>query len=127
MAGFARMDVVALAVAVGSVCAVGLFLGTIALLLKGAPEGMHIGPRLGFLGIYLPGYSVSWGGGVIGAIYAAPIGAAIGFVWGVLWNLTHNLYIILVVVRAHWWRMMAHDGGLTTPPPKNADTEKNKK
>lgn len=107
IAGFARMDVIALAVAVGAVCAVSLFIGTIALLLKGAPAGVHIGPHLGLLGIYLPGYSVSWGGSVIGAIYAGVIGAVTGFVWGLLWNLSHYLYIILVVVRAHWWRLMA--------------------
>ena len=107
MAAFARMDVVALAVAMGTVCAIGLFLLTVTLLIKGAPPGMHIGTNLGLLGIYLPGFSVSWGGSVIGAVYAWIIGALIGFVWAVLWNLTHYLYIILVVVRAHWWRLMA--------------------
>ena len=106
MAAFARMDAVALAVAIGAVCAIGLFLMTVTLLFKGAAPGAHVGPHLGLLGIYMPGYSVSWGGGVIGAVYAWVAGAAIGFVWAVLWNLTHYLYIILVVVRDRWWRMM---------------------
>ena len=107
MAGFARMDVIALAVALGTVCALGLFLATIFLLLKGAPEGVHTGTHLGLLGIYLPGYGVSWSGSVIGALYAGAIGAVFGFVWGVLWNLTHYLYIILIVARSYWWRLMA--------------------
>ena len=107
MAAFARVDVIALAVAIGTVFAIGLFLLTTTLLIKGSPPGIPIGTNLGFLGIYLPGYSVSWGGSVIGAAYAWLIGAVSGFVWGVLWNLTHYLYVILVVVRAHWWRMMA--------------------
>jgi len=107
MAAFARMDVAALAVALGTVCAVGLFLMTAVLLVKGAPPGAHVGPHLGLLDTYLPGYSVSWSGGVIGAAYAWIIGAVTGFAWAVMWNLTHYLYIILVVVRAHWWRMMA--------------------
>lgn len=107
MAAFARMDVVALAVAMGTVCAIGLWLLTVTLLVKGAPPDMHIGTHLGLLGIYLPGYSVSWGGSAIGAVYAWFIGAMIGLVWAVVWNLTHYLYIILVVVRAHWWRLMA--------------------
>lgn len=107
MAGFARMDVVALAVAMGTVSAIGLALLTITLLFRGAPANMHVGPHLGLLGFYLPGYSVSWTGSAIGAIYGGVIGAAIGFVWAVLWNLTHYLYIILVVVRSHWWRLMA--------------------
>lgn len=107
MAGFARMDVVALAVAMGTVFAVGLFLMTVMLLIKGAPPGVPIGTHLGLLDIYLPGYSVSWGGSAIGAVYAWIIGALIGTVWAVLWNLTHYLYIIMVVIRAHWWRLMA--------------------
>ena len=107
MAAFARLDVVALAVALGSVCAIGLFLMTVILLVKGAPPGMTIGTHLGVLSIYLPGYTVTWGGSVIGATYAWMIGAAIGFAWAVLWNLSHYLYIILVVVRTHWWRLMA--------------------
>ena len=106
MAGFARLDVMALAVAMGTVCAVGLFLVTVTLLIKGAPSGIPIGPHLGLLDIYLPGYSVSWGGSAIGAVYAWIIGALIGTVWAVLWNLTHYLYIILVVIRAHWWGLM---------------------
>ena len=107
MVAFARMDVVAMAVAIGTVSAIGLFLLTVTLLFKGAPPGMHIGIHLGLFGIYLPGYSVSWGGSLIGAMYVWIIGALIGFVWAVMWNLTHYLYIIMVVVRAHWWRFMA--------------------
>ena len=107
MAGFARLDVVALAVAMGTLLAVALFLMTAALLLKGAPPGRVVGPHLALLAVYFPGYSVSWGGSVIGAIYAWIAGAALGFVWAVLWNLTHYLYIALILIRAHWWRMLA--------------------
>src|ERR1700741_3022080 len=95
VAGFARIDVMALAIALGTVVAVGLFLMTAALLVKGAPPGMPVGTHLNLLGFYLPGYSVSWGGSLIGAGYAWMIGASIGFVWAVLWNLSHYLYIIL--------------------------------
>ena len=107
MAAFARLDVVALAAAIGTVCGVGLALLTIILLLKGAAPGTHIGPHLGMLWVYLPGYSVSWGGAAVGAIYGGIVGAAVGFVWAVLWNLTHYVYIILVAARAYWWRVMA--------------------
>ena len=107
MAAFARIDVVALAVAMGILCAAGLFLLTGILLIRGAPPDTHIGPHLGLLSIYLPGYSVSWSGSLVGAVYGGLIGGVIGFVWAVLWNLTHYLYIILVAARAHWWRLMA--------------------
>jgi len=106
MAGFARLDIVALSVAMGTVGAIGLFLMTAILLIEGAPPGVEIGSNLNLLGIYLPGYSVSWAGSVIGAIYAWLIGAFFGFVCSALWNLSHYLYIVLVVVRSHWWRLL---------------------
>ncbi len=107
MVAFARMDAVALSVAMGCVAALMLFSATAILLIKGAPPGMHVGPHLGLLAIYLPGYSVSWGGGIVGAIYAGIVGAVIGFLIAVLWNLTHYLYIAVVTIRAYWWQMMA--------------------
>jgi len=106
MAAFGRIDVVALAIAMGTVFAVVLFLLTVTLLLKGAPPGMRVGPHLALLGIYLPGYTVSGGGSVIGSVYAWIIGASIGFVWAVLWNFSHYLYILMVVIRDRWWRLM---------------------
>jgi hypothetical protein len=107
MAAFARMDPVALAVALGSTWALMLFAATIILLLKGAPEGGRIGTHLNLIGIYLPGYEVTWPGALIGAVYLWVIGSIAGFVLAVLWNLTHYLYVIMTVVRSAWWKMMA--------------------
>lgn len=108
MVAFARFDVVALAVAVGSILAITFFLATVTLLVKGpSPGALHIGPHLGAFGTYMPGYSVSWIGSIIGAVYAWLIGAVFGFLIAVFWNLTHYIYIVLAVSRAHWWRMMA--------------------
>jgi hypothetical protein len=107
MAAFAKMDAVALAVAVGSTWALILLLATAILLLKGAPEGQEIGSHLELLGIYLPGYRVSWGGGLLGAVYVWFLGALTGFVLALLWNMTHYLYVVMIVVRSAWWRLMA--------------------
>jgi len=107
MAAFARMDPVALAVALGSIWALMLFLATTILLLKGASDGHQVGTHLGLIGIYLPGYDVTWAGGLLGAAYLWVIGAIAGFFLAVLWNLTHYLYVIMIVVRAAWWKMMA--------------------
>ena len=107
MAAFARMDPVALAVALGSVWALMLFTATTILLLKGAPEGGQIGTHLNLIGIYLPGYEVTWTGALIGAVYLLLIGAVTGFILAVLWNMTHYLYVIMTVVRSAWWKMMA--------------------
>ena len=107
MAAFARMDVVALAVALGCVIGLLMFVVTVTLLLKGAPPGGHIGPHLGTLGIYLRGYSVTWSGSIVGAAYGGFIGATIGFCIATLWNFTHYIYVTLVALRALWWQMMA--------------------
>lgn len=107
MAAFAKMDPVALAVALGTVWAFILALATTVLLLKGAPEGQVVGGHLRLLDVYLPGYSVSWGGAVIGACYLWVIGAVVGWLLAILWNLTHYLYVIMIVVRSAWWRLMA--------------------
>jgi len=106
-AGFARMDVVAVSTAMGALAALALFLMTAALLVKGAAPGQHIGTHLNLLGVYLPGYTVTWSGSLLGAFYGAIIGGVLGFVWSVLWNLSHFLYVALVLVRAHWWRLLA--------------------
>ena len=104
MAAFARFDPVALAVALGSVFALLIFIATAALLLQGGDE---VGPHLAMLDIYLPGYDVSWIGGLIGAVYFWLIGAVTGAVIAILWNLTHFIYVAIVLVRAAWWKMMA--------------------
>lgn len=107
MAAFARMDPVALAVALGCVWSIILFFSTAVLLAKGGVQGGEVGPHLGLIGIYLPGYEVSWSGAVIGAAYLWVMGAIAGFFLAVLWNLTHYIYVAMIVVRAAWWRMMA--------------------
>jgi len=107
MTAFAKLDPVALAVALGSIWAILLLLATAFLLLKGSHEGFTVGAHLELLGIYLPGYQVSWGGGLLGAPYLWLLGAAVGFILAVLWNLTHYLYVVMIVVRSAWWRMMA--------------------
>lgn len=93
---FAKMDVFGLAVAAGVLCAVGLSLATAVLLLQSVPEHYPVGPHLSALADYLPGYSVSWGGAVVGAGYGFLAGAVAGFACAVYWNLVH--YVALGVM-----------------------------
>ena len=69
--------------AFGGLAAVGLFAATIVLVIKGGPNP---GPHLALLGIYLPGYSVTWSGAFIGAAYASVVGYAAGRVVAALYN-----------------------------------------
>lgn len=93
---FAKMDVPAMTVAAGVLCAVLLFLATAVLLLQVVPDDYPVGPHLGDLANYLPGYEVSWTGAFIGTFYGFCIGAVAGFAAAVYWNLTH--YVALGVM-----------------------------
>lgn len=107
-ATFARIDPVAMAIAAGSVMALGLFAASAILLVKGLIFGGAVGPHLRVLGAYLPGFRMSWSGAVIGSVYFWLIGAALGWVVAVLWNTAHHIYIALIVVRTMWWKNMAN-------------------
>lgn len=99
---FARIDRVAMAAAMGAVFGLGLFVATAVLVLKGAPAGIPVGPNLSGLVSFMPGYSVSWAGAAIGAIYAAVIGGTVGYCLAILWNLSHYLFIGVALFRGNW-------------------------
>ena len=89
----AKLDPVALGLAVGIVCGMGVFFATAVLLLKG---GDTIGPRLALLQHYLIGYRVTWLGSLVGLIEATIVGYMIGHVCAWLHNTLINSYIFLV-------------------------------
>ncbi len=97
MALFARMDSVAMSVALAILLALGLATATAVLLLTASP-GAPVGPNLSALGNVLPGYSVTWAGTLIGAAWAALIGAILGFLVATCWNFTHAVLIGLVAL-----------------------------
>lgn len=76
----ARLRSSVMAVVFGLVGGLGIFLATLWLVIRG---GVDIGAHLGLLRNYLPGYSVTWGGSLVGLIYGCLLGAAIG--WSVAW------------------------------------------
>jgi hypothetical protein len=107
MLAFARLEPKALSIALGSVLGLMLFLATVALLLKSPTTGGAVGPHLALLGIYLPGYEVSWTGALLGFGYFWFLGAALGFVLAALWNTTHYLFVVTALMRTLWWKFMA--------------------
>lgn len=62
-------------IAFGALFAVGLIAATNILILRG---GEVVGPHLGLLRWYFPGYSVTFGGSLIGAVYAFVLGYGLG-------------------------------------------------
>jgi len=97
---FARLDRPAFALASAATFAAVIFVLTVTIVLKGAPPGVAVGPNLAHLAFYFPGYTVTFGGAVVGATYAGAAGAAWGFVLATLWNLAHALLLAVIRVRA---------------------------
>jgi hypothetical protein len=70
-------------IAIGAVAGLGLWLATVALVVKGGPNP---GPHLDLLGIYFPGYRVTWVGACIGFVYAFVLGYAVGRTIATIYN-----------------------------------------
>lgn len=68
--------------ALGLIFGLGLLIATFVLVARG---GENVGPHLGMLRVYFPGYSVSWIGGIVGFVYAFVVGYAIGRTVAVLY------------------------------------------
>lgn len=100
-AAFARLDVVALGVAVGLLFGLTLWIATAYLLVKGAPPGEHIGPHLGLLSHYLPLYSVSWSGSLFGLVDGFVLGFLVGSLLAIAWDLAHYIWLMRIVRRQH--------------------------
>ncbi len=71
------------ATASGLVCGVLLSVATLVLVLRG---GEHVGPHLGLLAVFLPGYAVSYAGAAVGFVYAFMLGAVFGWLAGRVYN-----------------------------------------
>jgi hypothetical protein len=70
-----RFNLIVIAVTMGAVAGALLWLATAILLLRG---GEHVGVHLGLLGVFLPGYSVTWPGAWVGLFWGFVAGAASG-------------------------------------------------
>jgi protoporphyrinogen oxidase len=92
---FPRLDRLAFGVAVGLTCGLGLLLATLVLVAKG---GEVVGPRLGLLGQYFPGYTVTVEGSVVGALYGLALGFLAG--WGVAF--LRNTIVFTYLVTSRW-------------------------
>src|SRR5499426_2477208 len=87
---FARLAPGAFGLAVGLWFGLGIFGATIVLLIKG---GSVVGPTLGLLSQYIIGYSVTWGGSLVGLVYGFACGFCFGWLVAFLRNLFLSLYL----------------------------------
>jgi hypothetical protein len=72
-----------LGIVLGFLSGAGLFLATNFLVLKG---GRHVGPHLGLLSNFFPGYRVTFFGSIIGFCYMFIVGFISGIVLGAVYN-----------------------------------------
>jgi hypothetical protein len=96
-ATFAPLDRIALGCAVGAWCGMSIFTLTLVLVAKG---GATVGPHLGLLAVYFPGYSVTPAGSVLGLIYGAVSGFAIGWAFAFTRNLFNAMYLGVIKFRS---------------------------
>jgi hypothetical protein len=75
LSAIARIRISIMAITFGFTGGVGLSLATLWLMIQG---GQDVGLHLNLLGNYFPGYSVTWGGCVVGFFYGALTGAVVG-------------------------------------------------
>jgi len=90
---FAKLDPVALGVALSVVSGLTLFLASATLLFKG---GKNVGLRLRLLGNYLIGFEMTWTGALIGAVEVGIGAFALGYLvaWGRNWLLAAYCYLV---------------------------------
>jgi hypothetical protein len=67
----------------GILCALGIFIATNWLVLKG---GDVVGPHLSLLGQYFIGYEVTFRGSLVGALYGLVAGFALGYALARMYN-----------------------------------------
>jgi hypothetical protein len=78
-----RLNARAWGISAGLLLGGGLFVATIFLVIRGGP---NVGQHLGMLGVFFPGYSVTWPGAFIGFVYAFVLGYAVGRIIASVYN-----------------------------------------
>jgi hypothetical protein len=81
-----RLNARAWGVAGGLLLGLGLFAATNILVIQGASPGHSVGPTLGLLRYFFPGYSVSFPGSLIGFMYTFVLGYLMGRGVGTVYN-----------------------------------------
>lgn len=78
-----RLNATIMGIITGFLIALGIFVVTNFLILKGGP---NVGLHLGLLGQFFPGYTVTFLGSLIGAAYGFVTGFIIGYVVCAIYN-----------------------------------------
>ncbi len=105
----AKLDKVALGIALGTIFGLGIFLATNILILKGGEE---IGRNLSLLGQYFIGYEVTPVGSLIGLFYGVATGFIAGWLIAFLRNTVITIYLGIIKLKG---RMSAVNDFIDNP------------
>lgn len=83
-----RIQAAGLAMVFAFLGGAAIFVMTAWLLLKG---GLEVGPHLSLLSYFLPGYSVTWGGALVGLAYGSIGGGTTGWLIATIYNRVADL------------------------------------
>lgn len=83
-----RVSSALLGIVFGVIVGFIIFVATLWLVIKGGPV---VGPHMSLLAQFFPGYSVTWGGSVIGLAYGLLSGFVFGGLVGWIYNTLLNL------------------------------------
>ena len=83
LSAVARLRAGVMAIVCGMFAGTGLLVATAWLVIRG---GDRVGEHLGLLRNYLPGYSVTWSGALLGFVYGLLIGGAAGWLTAWIYN-----------------------------------------
>lgn len=78
-----RLNSRAWGIAVGLLAGSVLFVATAVLVIRG---GAHVGQHLQLLGVFFPGYTVTWQGAFVGFVYAFVLGYGVGRLIATVYN-----------------------------------------
>jgi hypothetical protein len=95
---FLPVHKLAFGAATGAAAAVVIFLATAIYLLRNPQPGF----QLGLLAQYFAGYTVSWPGALIGAVWAGFCGFVLGWFLAFSRNLLLSIMLFVVRRRAEW-------------------------
>ena len=79
----ARLRAGIMAIVVGTLSGTALLVATVWLLIRG---GENVGQHLALLRNFFPGYSVTWGGAMVGFLWAALAGGIVGWLTAWVYN-----------------------------------------
>lgn len=93
---FARIEPKAFGTSCGIVFGLLVFLATAYLLVRGPIGGYEVGGNLRALRNIMPGYSVTWFGGLVGLAWGLVEGFVVGYFLAGAFNFHHHVYLRLI-------------------------------